>query len=450
MADQPIQVRISEEFDACPTPVLRTEKIFSIQVGYKLFRLSGLSLSSDAPSYFTRFFSSEENADKVLFIDRNPKVFEKIYNHLQGYTLDIQDAYEMVHIWSDAYYFGLKRLQSFLVNEDIFAVVGSQSFKISRNLLMSSGNYPNYFTINYENTLVDKVKIIEQKNMLRPPPQLPPIVSNRSPKLFGELLEVMLGNHLIIQSDDHRQLLIRECKYYRFLELEQRIIKHSIINNPFSQNTQEIIINLKDLHYKGIFNESPPDKTLEVPLKYCRPYIVKEPRRNLIFQIDANYDILNRNYSEVKLILNKSVSIATVQITNKLCRKLLQVLKDFADEFITSDLDTDNPKVLFPVGLSDCKTLINGLEMKPTWVQDLLGLDEKEYLEIELFNKRLLEQSPKKRRLNNQLEGDIIEFKLTRSLWRVPMRGNLVRLHAVSIEGSTDQLAYNKMNIDFL
>jgi hypothetical protein len=168
--------------------------------------------------------------------------------------------------------------------------------------------------------------------------------------------------------------------------------------------------------------------------------------------MDANYDLLNRNYSEVKLILNKSVSIVTVQITNKLCRKLLQVLKDFAAEFITSDLDTDNPKVIFPVGLADCKTLINGLEMKPSWVKDLLGLDENDTSKLELLNdnKTQNEQVPKKRKFNTQPEGDIIEFKLTRSLWRIPMRGNLVRLHAVSIEGSTDQLAYNKMNIDYL
>ena len=52
--------------------------------------------------------------------------------------------------------------------------------------------------------------------MLRPPPQTFPPVSNRSSKLFADLLEFFRGNHLVIMNDEHRQLLIKEARYYRF------------------------------------------------------------------------------------------------------------------------------------------------------------------------------------------------------------------------------------------
>ena len=85
MSMSTLPVQTAEEFNPAVFEVLPHEKVYSIQVGYKLFRLSGLSLSSDAPSYFTKFFSQEENEEKVLFFDRSPQIFEKIYNHLQGY-----------------------------------------------------------------------------------------------------------------------------------------------------------------------------------------------------------------------------------------------------------------------------------------------------------------------------------------------------------------------------
>ena len=52
--------------------------------------------------------------------------------------------------------------------------------------------------------------------MLRPPPQYPPAVTNRSSQLFQDLLEFSRGNSIIIKNDDHRSLLIKEARYYRF------------------------------------------------------------------------------------------------------------------------------------------------------------------------------------------------------------------------------------------
>ena len=90
-------------------PILPPEKVFSIQIGSKLFRLSGASISSDgqyflsgtcvrgvlqtdsprAPSYFSQFFDEQlkqnnGGAVRTLYIDRDPITFQDICKHLQG------------------------------------------------------------------------------------------------------------------------------------------------------------------------------------------------------------------------------------------------------------------------------------------------------------------------------------------------------------------------------
>lgn len=255
----------------------------------------------------------------------------------------------------------------------------------------------------------------------------------------------MKRNHLVIENEEHRNLLIRECKYYRFLELEQQIIKYKILNNPFAQdgcNKQEIIISLKDLNPKGLVNESPKDGSKEVALEYRRPYLIKEPKRTLIFQIDSGCnDIFNKDYSEVKLIINRTVKVAVLQITNKICLKMVQVFKNICDDFIIKENETGYPQTTILVGLKDSKSIVNGMTMRTNWIGDLLGDVEKEKESEED------EEAPSKKR---KIDGDIIEFRLTKSLWRMMIRGNRLRLHCISFEGLTDQSSFIKQEIDFI
>ena len=62
-----LMVQSSEEYNPEVPPILPHEKIYSIQVGYRLYRLSGLSLSSDAPSYFTKFSNNLKMKKKYYF-----------------------------------------------------------------------------------------------------------------------------------------------------------------------------------------------------------------------------------------------------------------------------------------------------------------------------------------------------------------------------------------------
>lgn len=120
-------------------------------------------------------------------------------------------------------------------------------------------------------------------------------------------------------NDDHRQLLIKEARYYRFLELEQRLIKFKITYR------NEIVINLNDISRKGLQNPS-TNYNIELSLTYYRPYIKDEMTRDLIFELNSkDFDC----QSEIKLILNKSTKLPTLKVTNKACHKLHQVFKDY-------------------------------------------------------------------------------------------------------------------------
>ncbi|CAH2352858.1 BTB/POZ domain-containing protein [[Candida] railenensis] len=438
-----MSVIISEEFNPQIPLILAHDKIFQIQVGTKIYRLSGASLSSDAPSHFTNFFSVPVNQDKILFIDRSPDIFDLIYQHLQGYQISVDNDSQFIQIYSDSYYFSLRRLQKFLAEEDVFANVGNESFKISRSLFTQTGNFPNYFTISLSSLLTDNIESIKSKNMIRPPPQRSVTVPNRSPKLFRDLLELLRKNYLVIENEEHRNSLLRECKYYRFLELEQQTIKHKILNNPFgTDNKQEIVIGLKDLSPKGFFNESPPDGSREVALQYCRPYIANEPKRTLIFQIDSGCDTYIKDYSEVKLIVNKAVGISVVNITNKLSNRMIQLFKGICEPFeVKTNAETGSQEISVLVGLKDCKSTVNGLAMKTNWIYGLLN--ESKGAEND-------EEVTTKKRKSEQPHGDILEIRLTKSLWKMMFRGKKLRLHCISFEGLTDESAFIKQEIDFL
>ncbi|CAD1811291.1 BTB/POZ domain family protein [Candida parapsilosis] len=427
MSVSTLPVQALEEYDPSVPMVLPHDKVYSIQVGYKLFRLSGLSLSSDSPSYFTKFFGDKDNEEKVLFFDRSPQIFEKIYNHLQGYSINVTNDYEYMHVWSDAFFFGLKKLQKLMTEQDIFASIGDQSFKIPKVLLQNEGNCPNFFTMNSERLYFDNVAVIERNNMLRPPPQRPPIVAGRSPKLFADLLEYLRGNTLIVKNEEHRRLLQKEARYYRFLELEQRMVNHKVVNDS-------IIINLMDLSKKGMKNVSPSDRLTECPMRYSRPY-VDEPARELIFQIDHLQDVRH-----AELFLNKRTEIPTVKFQGKLYTKITQVFKDLFEGLIQ-----ENNTVTFLVGLANSRTTINGKEMSPGWVEDLLStVDKKPAEEESKAEEEVEENAQKKRKLN--LQGYVIKFYLKRSMWKLMMRGTLARLEAVNLEGVTSPV----QRIDFI
>ncbi|KAL6941409.1 hypothetical protein ACO0RG_002539 [Hanseniaspora osmophila] len=280
--------------------VLPHEKMYKLQIGNKLFLLSGASLSSDAPSYFTKYFqkttpnisadppTTRVNDPPILFIDRDPEIFQKIYNHLQGYFIDIKDEVEYTKLFADAMYYNLPRLKNLLKNSNnYYTNIGGKHYVLNKQLFTKNkGNSPNYFTITSEIVYMDLENFFMQRNasknaqkspweneivlenapLLRPPPQSPPMV-NRSPELFDKLLIILNKGEIDFQmSYTERCNLIKECRFYRFQHLEQMLIKHAKINNPFIHKL-EIVMNLLDVKLSGIsslnFSASSPDTQVD-------------------------------------------------------------------------------------------------------------------------------------------------------------------------------------------
>ncbi|CCE86064.1 Piso0_005713 [Millerozyma farinosa CBS 7064] len=447
MSSYPLGFWLSEEHDPRIPQFLPFEKVYLIQVGHRLFKISGASLSSDGPSYFTKYFSDDINEEKILFVDRNPQIFEKIYNHLQGYQINVTDDYEFIHLWTDSYYFSLPKLQTYLKQEDVFATIGNQSFKIPRSLFLRDGNYPNFFTISYDSLLADIRKLIEEKKMIRPPSLRPATVSNRSPKLFEDILEILRGNDLVVRDDHHRRLLIKECRYYRFLELKQRIIKHKITNNPFIEGKQEIIVDINDLSADGVSNESPSDETI-APIHYRRPFI-DEPKRPLIIQMDIDNDNMEKKeYSEAKVIINRKLGFVMLQLTNHMCQKFVHVFKSATEDYLNQNMNEKNPFVSIYADINGSKATINGLEMKKDWVNDIINPESSNTLTPNTDGYADDEHHSKKRK--EIIRGDLIEIRVMKSLWRLYTRGRKVCIHALLLHGVTDEFSFNEQSLDFL
>lgn len=440
----------TKEFDVEIPKVLPHSRVYQIQVGSKLFKLSGASLSSDSPSYFTEYFSKQDNQSKVLYIDRSPEVFEYISKHLQGYYIQVDDPELNTYLASDAFYFGLMRLTEILTKDYYYIRVGNLPFKVPKSIIHSPGNYPNYISINNPLNL-SNAKVLAVFDFLRPPPTRPIDVAHRSGKLFADILELFNGNMSVIKSDQHRCLLAKECRYYRFLELEQRIVKCKIINNVFNQRYDDILINLVDLNPKGISIAQAGDKE-EVFLQYSRPYMTREPKRDLIIQIDSDGPCLPSFM--INLSLNKKTKLSTVVFSGPIVQILQRLLGSIlpAKEWILSE-EEGVPKAIFITSLIDCHSIINGMEMKNTWTLDFLGFTPEEIIsrfnEIDGNPTNSEEPTVKKRKIAENVTGDIFQFKILKSMWKFSILNGYPKFICLSFKAVTDQASFTKQ-MDFL
>ncbi|KAK2607896.1 hypothetical protein N8I77_006539 [Diaporthe amygdali] len=246
--------------------ILPHERVFPIQIGSELYKLSGASLSSDAPSYFSQYFlcqikQAEEagqdigNAIRTLYIDRDPVTFKDISLHLQGYHVQPRDGTHFVRLFADAQFYSLPKLISQLYEESIFISIGHREFQIPRDSFSEPGNSPNFFSLGFaiffSNPSADLFPGLDREGLIRPPSILPPSVPNRSADTFSELLHLLRGYPVDIRSEAHRASLLRDCRYFNFKGVEQRLIPHSISFNQ-SRAKDEIVLRLEDILKSGI------------------------------------------------------------------------------------------------------------------------------------------------------------------------------------------------------
>lgn len=477
MSNSPTVATLSQEyFDPNIPQILPHEKMYKIQVGKSLFKISGASLSSDGPSFFTEYFSkkrspannndanndgTESSENEVLFIDRSAEVFEWIYQHLQGYIIEIKDEVQYTMLFADAMYYNLPRLRSLLKETDYyFSNIGGQSFKIAKNLFRRKGDSPNYFEIYAATVYIDVEELIISRKLLRPPPHSAPYVP-RSSEYFKDLL-TLLGGATLDLDDNRRDALIKECRYYRFLNLEQRLIKSHVSYNPTTKK-EEICLLLKDLSKKCItfpassafptspcFEEElcsvdecdPLLKTYEQPtnkkiklnvtekyndswnmLCYKRPFLDNHARE-LIFQIDS---------TDCTIIFNKESQSIHVDITGESAQKFEALFGSHTPNTPFGALNLNNyhyrfpsdstqAKVethyLFPACIYLCDLDVNGIKISQ--VQNLLTDKNR-------FNDKVIDVSdPLGVKLCSGLK-----LYLRKSLWKLAMKDGKIMLLAI-------------------
>ncbi|KAL4891577.1 hypothetical protein BDV59DRAFT_203479 [Aspergillus ambiguus] len=285
-------------------PSLPPEKVFSIQIGTELFRLSGASIASDgqAPSYFSRFFEEQwkhANSDgsniRTLYIDRDPTTFKDIARHLQGYHVQPKDGEAFVKLFADAQFYSLPRLISQLFESEIIIQIGDRPFKIPRDIFSGPGDSPNFFTLGFGAFFASPTEVfpgLNRDGLLRPPAIIPPSVPNRSGDIFAQLLHLLRGYPLQIRDETHRAELLRDCRYFHLRGLEQKLIPHHISVSP-STSRSEILLRLEDVRRSGI-RLAPPEAGLAtgaLRVQYARPFVDENPH-DLILEIGSDSTIL--------------------------------------------------------------------------------------------------------------------------------------------------------------
>ncbi|KAF9762158.1 hypothetical protein IL306_003535 [Fusarium sp. DS 682] len=270
--------------------ILPHERVFPIQIGSELFKLSGASLSSDAPSYFSQYFvcqlesAKERNDDssssiRTLYIDRDPVIFRDISLHLQGYHVQPRDGEHFVRLFSDAQFYSLPKLISQLYEESIFISIGHREFQIPREIFNDPGNSPNFFSLGFAAFFSrpdDLFPGLDREGLIRPPSILPPSVPKRSADTFAELLHFLRGYPIRIRDEAHRQDLLSDARYFHFKGLEQRLIPHSLTYNQATRR-DEIVLRLENIQKSGVSVFISNTDPLTGFVQYARPYVDEKP-----------------------------------------------------------------------------------------------------------------------------------------------------------------------------
>lgn len=244
-----------------PASVLPAGRVFPIQIGCELFRLSGASISSDSPSYFSHYFgeqlqnsSGKAGVIKTLYIDRDPATFRDIVLHLQGYYVRPRDTEHFVRLFADAQFYSLPRLTQQLFKSEIFIQIGDKNFQIPRDIFSGPGDSPNFFSLGFAHFFTTPSEVfpgLDQTTLLRPPSILPPSVQNRSGEVFQDLIRLLQGYPVHVRDESHRADLLRDARYFHLKGLEQRLLPH-VISFNLLRNTSEIVIRLEDIRQSGI------------------------------------------------------------------------------------------------------------------------------------------------------------------------------------------------------
>ncbi|KAL4934078.1 uncharacterized protein BDV17DRAFT_78 [Aspergillus undulatus] len=330
---------------------LPREKVFSIQIGTKLFRLSGASIASDAPSYFSRFFEEQMrqhpdgNNIRTLYIDRDPVTFEEIARHLQGYHCTPKDGSEYVKLFADSQFYSLPRLMSQLFEAQIIIQIGDRHFQITRDIFSGPGDSPNFFSLGFGAFFASPQEVfpgLDRRELLRPPAIVPPKVPNRSGDVFAQLVHFLRGYPVHIEDEAQRAELLRDCRYFHLRGLEQKLLPHHISFNPI-RKCSEIIMRLEDIRRSGIHVEPREDSNgagVGFAVTYARPFVDDTPR-DLVLEIGDESTIIDLQTLRPTFLNSTKARVAS----------LIQIILDKRDG-VSSKLIPDSGRTGHPIFVS--------------------------------------------------------------------------------------------------
>jgi hypothetical protein len=423
---------------AIPIPdILPHAEIYTLKIGYKTFTLSGLSLSYDGPSYFTDYFNGHRMTNE-LFVDRNPVLFEKIYMHLQGYSVEVRNDFEYTALIIDAGFFRLEKLKNRLLQEPFHITVGGRLFKIPKELLTQKGNFPNYFSILYNNTLEDPYSHSQNLMFARPPP-MTPHDSAKSPDILEALLDGLRGKTIEIKSEEHRRNLLEDCRYYQFIALEQKIIKYQIHKNPFTGH-DEILIGLNDIKPNGLLNDTMGSmidaNSSFTTIKYSRPHVDRNVYRDLIIQLDS---------SEVNLMVNATLTFYNLLIVGETAVKLKRILSKVTDDYIY-EMEKGIPKLTVLIQMDESVGKLNGLDMEKGWLDTLISVNNENMGDQAMngSNGNFLQCSPTSSN-DPTRPHKIIVIKILQSQWTINVQGrSKIWMNCLLFDGVLDKSHFNR------
>lgn len=196
--------------------------------------------------------------------------------------------------------FLVPRLIDQLFEAEIFIQIGEKHFQIPKDIFSDPGNSPNFFSLGFAVFFSSPGEVfpgLDRRGLLRPPSITPPYVPGRSAATFAQLLHLLRGYQLQIRDDEHRNELLRDCRYFHLRGLEQKIIAHDISYNLQRQQT-EICLRIEDIKpsgisYKGDEAEDEHDITGGW-VRYARPF-VDDNSYELLVEIGEERTILDLN-----------------------------------------------------------------------------------------------------------------------------------------------------------
>lgn len=321
---------------------------------------------------------------------------------------------EFVYLLLDANYYYLPRLIHQLASSEIFMRIGNQSFKIPRNIFSNPGDTPNFFTVGFVGFFGSGIDTPKSQTFIRPPPLAPPTVPNRSSDLFADLLRVLQGGPVEVRNDEHRALLLKECKYYRFRNLEQRLIEYSIQQNR-ERFTEEIVINLDDVKLETLSLNNNPATVV-----YKRPFVDKD-ERELVLQIKGD--------EQVMLHRSSVPNVWTACFFDKAHDRMAKLAAHIGSNF---GLDFGQVSHGYRVCLAEASILLNGepVDILNTETGNIEGAD-------------LAPDSRKRRRVDSAIPDRMICQK---SQWRLSQdESDCMTLNLLTAECTSGQKYKNRM-----